>query len=209
MKVVKKQTERIKKRYDRLAAVFDYMNHMIRDSWRKDLVGDLSGRILEVGVGTGANLPFYSTGAHVTGIDFSPNMLEKAAEKIAKCEATITLKEMDIEALDFPDDTFDVIVSTCVFCSVPNPVKGFKELRRVVKPKGKIVMLEHMRSENEVIGKALDLVNPLASRISGTNVNRRTMENIEKAGLHIIEESYLRSSIMRKIILSPNKTEKN
>lgn len=204
MKVVKKQTERIKKRYDRLAAVFDYMSHMIRDSWRKDLVGDLSGRILEVGVGTGANLPFYPKGAHVIGIDFSPNMLEKAAEKIAKCEATIILKEMDIEALDFPDDTFDVIVSTCVFCSVPNPVKGFKELRRVVKPKGKIVMLEHMRSENEVIGKALDLINPLATRLSGTNVNRRTMENIEKAGLHIIEESYLMTSIMRKIILSPD-----
>src|SRR5690625_5496538 len=98
---------------------------------------------------------------------------------------------MDAEKIDFPDNTFDTVVSTCVFCSVPDPVKGLKEIRRVVKPEGKIVMLEHMRSENIVAGKMLDLINPLTIRIVGANVNRKTIENIEKAGLKIEQQSNL------------------
>src|SRR5699024_12698595 len=84
-------------------------------------------------------LPIY---VHVTGIDFSPKMLAKAEEKIERVKAKVILREMDAEKMDFPDNTFDNVVSTCVFCSVPDPVKGLKEIRRVVKPEGKIVMLE-------------------------------------------------------------------
>lgn len=107
--------------------------------------------------------------------------------------------------MDFPDNTFDVIVSTCVFCSVPDPVMGLKEIRRVIKPEGKIVMLEHMRSENPLVGKALDMVNPLTVRIMGANVNRKSIENIKKAGLKVEQESYLMTSIIRKLVLSPDK----
>lgn len=200
-----KHTEIIKQRYDRISSLFDVMDHMIRVSWRKDLLEYLQGIILEVGVGTGANLPYYPSNVHVTGIDFSPKMLAKAEEKIERAKAKVILREMDAEKIDFPDNTFDTVVSTCVFCSVPDPVKGLKEIRRVVKPEGKIVMLEHMRSENIVAGKMLDLINPLTIRIVGANVNRKTIENIEKAGLKIEQQSNLMTSIMRKLILSPNK----
>ena len=200
-----KHTEIIKQRYDRISSLFDVMDHMIRVSWRKDLLEYLQGIILEVGVGTGANLPYYPSNVHVTGIDFSPKMLAKAEEKIERAKAKVILREMDAEKMDFPDNTFDNVVSTCVFCSVPDPVKGLKEIRRVVKPEGKIVMLEHMRSENIVAGKMLDLINPLTIRIVGANVNRKTIENIEKAGLKIEQQSNLMTSIMRKLILSPNK----
>ncbi|WP_242694643.1 class I SAM-dependent methyltransferase [Pseudogracilibacillus auburnensis] len=185
--------------------MFDVMNQMIQSSWRKDLLKNLQGNILEVGVGTGANLSYYPSNVHVTGIDFSPKMLMKAYEKIDKAEVKVVLREMDAQDMDFPDNTFDAVVSTYVFCSIPNPVKGFKEIRRVVKPEGKIVMLEHMRSENVVAGKILDLMNPLTVRIVGANVNRKTIENIEKAGLRIEQQKYLMTSIMRKIIISPNK----
>lgn len=200
-----KHTETIKKRYDRISALFDVMDHMIRDSWRKNLLANLQGNILEVGVGTGANLRHYSTNVHVTGIDFSPKMLARAYEQVDKVKAKVVLKEMDIQHMDFPDNTFDAVVSTCVFCSVPDPVKGFQEIRRVVKPDGKIVMLEHMRSENGLAGKMLDLINPLTVRIVGANVNRKTIKNIEKAGLKIEQQNYLMTSIMRKLIISPNK----
>ncbi|SRR5690625_1270587 len=200
-----KHTETIKKRYDRISALFDVMDHMIRDSWRKNLLANLQGNILEVGVGTGANLRHYSTNVHVTGIDFSPKMLARAYEQVDKVKAKVVLKEMDIQHMDFPDNTFDAVVSTCVFCSVPDPVKGFQEIRRVVKPDGKIVMLEHMRSENGFAGKMLDLINPLTVRIVGANVNRKTIENIENAGLKIEKQDYLMTSIMRKLIISPNK----
>lgn len=181
------------------------MDHMIRDSWRKDLLENLQGNILEVGVGTGANLRYYPANVHVTGIDFSPKMLAKAYEKVNRSKAKVVLREMDAQHMDFPDNTFDAVVSTCVFCSVPNPVKGFQEIRRVVKPDGKIVMLEHMRSENGLAGKMLDLINPLTVRIVGANVNRKTIKNIEKAGLKIEQQDYLMTSIMRKLIISPNK----
>ncbi|HLR52663.1 MAG TPA: class I SAM-dependent methyltransferase [Candidatus Avamphibacillus sp.] len=200
-----KHTELIRKRYDRISTLFDVMDHMIQASWRKDLLKNLNGNVLEVGVGTGANLTYYPTNIRVTGIDFSPKMLAKAYEKVGKSKPMIVLKEMDAQQLDFPDNTFDFVVSTCVFCSVPDPVQGFKEIRRVVKPEGTILMLEHMRSENNFAGIILDLINPLTVRIIGANVNRNTIKNIEKAGLKIKKQNFLMTSIMRKIVISPNK----
>lgn len=200
-----KHTEMIKKRYDRISSLFDVMNHMIQPSWRKDLLNNLHGNILEVGVGTGANLPYYPENVNVTGIDFSPKMLAKAYEKVDQSKAKIVLKEMDAQQMDFRDNTFDVVVSTCVFCSVPDPIKGLKEIRRVVKPDGKILMLEHMRSENAFIGKILDLINPLTVRIAGVNINRKMIENIEEAGLKIEKQNFLMLSIMKQLLVSPNK----
>lgn len=200
-----KHTEIIKKRYDRISSLFDVMDHMIQPSWRKDLLENLQGNLLEVGVGTGANLTYYPANANVTGIDFSPKMLAKAYEKVNKAKAKIELKEMDAQRMDFSDNTFDVVVSTCVFCSVPDPIKGLKEIRRVVKPEGKILMLEHMRSENPFVGSILDLINPITVRMIGVNVNRKTIENIEKACLKVEKQSYLMTTIMRKLLISPNK----
>src|SRR5699024_6097979 len=181
------------------------MDHAIRPSCREDLLKDVQGNILEVGVGTGANFTYYPEDVHVTGIDFSPKMLRIAEKRLSETKASISLKEMNVEQMDFPDNTFDVVVSTCVFCSVPNPVRGLQEIRRVVKPDGKVVMLEHMRSNNKIAAKMLDIINPITVRMSGANVNRETIKNIENAGLKIEEEQYLMTSIMRKITASPNK----
>src|SRR5690625_1348786 len=129
-----KQTDKIKNRYNRISNVYNMMDHMIRPVWRKEMLRNVEGNILEVGVGTGANFDYYPINTHVTGIDFSPQMLEKAKEKLPSSKAHITLKEMDIENLGFSDNTFDVVISSCVFCSVPNPVAGFRsEERRVGK----------------------------------------------------------------------------
>jgi len=158
----------IKKRYDKISSVFGLMDHMIRSSWREDLLESLQGIILEVGVGTGANLPYYPPNANIMGIDFSPKMLSKAINKNSK----IVLRGMDVQLMDFPDNTFDAVVSTCVFCSIPDPVMGFEKNRRVVQPEGKFVLLEHMRSENPVVGKTLDIVNMPTLRMMGANLNR-------------------------------------
>ncbi|PBB07047.1 class I SAM-dependent methyltransferase [Salimicrobium humidisoli] len=196
------RTEDIKKRYDRVSGVFDMMDHMIKDKWRKDLLKDLDGSVLEIGVGTGANLPFYPETAEVTGIDFSRKMLKKAEEKTASLPGSITLREMDAENLDFPDDSFDYVVSTCVFCSVPDPVRGLREINRVVKPEGKVLLLEHMRSDTEWVGKMMDVLNPVGLHIVGANINRKTMANIQKAGLRVEEQELLFSTIMRKLVLT-------
>ncbi|MCC5890571.1 MAG: class I SAM-dependent methyltransferase [Alkalibacterium sp.] len=195
----------IKKRYNRVSGLYDSMDRMMKDKWRKDLLNDVSGKVLEVGIGTGKNLHFYSEGVDLTGVDFSPGMMKKAEEKVEKSNLPypVTLREMDIQQMDFPNNSFDYVVSTCVFCSVPDPVKGLKELKRVCKPDGEIIMLEHMRSDNRVAGKIMDVLNPIPVSIWGANINRDTLENIRKAGLVLKEKEDLVGTVVRKLKLTP------
>ncbi|MFD1363224.1 class I SAM-dependent methyltransferase [Lentibacillus salinarum] len=200
-----KQTETIKRRYNRISSAFDFMDRIIREKWRKELLQHAKGKVLEVGVGTGLNLKYYPDHAEVTGIDFSPAMLQKAREKADRMPQHFELLEMDAQQMNFSDNTFDTVVTTCVFCSVPDPVKGLKEIRRVTKPEGKIIMLEHMRSNNEFFGKTMDILNPIGLHIVGANINRKTMENIQQADMKVENEEFLMTSVMRKLLLSPNK----
>jgi ubiquinone/menaquinone biosynthesis C-methylase UbiE len=206
---INKQTNTIKRRYNRVSGVFDLMDRMIRENWRKDLIKHAKGNVLEVGVGTGSNLKYYPLNVKVTGIDFSPGMLRKAREKADKLSqhSHIELLEMDAQQMDFPDNTFDTVVSTCVFCSVPDPVQGLKEIRRVTKPAGEIIMLEHMRSDHKLAGKVMDVLNPIGLHIIGANINRKTMDNINQAGMQVKSEEFLMTTIMRRLVLSPNKSE--
>lgn len=197
--------ETIKRRYNRISAFFDVMDMMIKTDWRKKLLSQVKGSVLEVGIGTGANLPYYPENISLTGIDFSPGMLRFARKKAEMLNISLALLEMDAQNMDFPDDTFDFVVTSCVYCSVPDPVAGLKEMRRVVKPDGKVLMLEHMRSENPAIGKAMDWLNPIFVRMIGANINRRTLENIMKAGFVIEENEQLLGTIVRRMVLNPNK----
>lgn len=201
-------SEVIKRRYNRISSIYEVMDKMIKDKWRHDLLSQVSGEVLEVGIGTGANLPYYPKDIRsLTGVDFSSGMLKLAKEKVLRGNFPypIELFEADIQNLPFPDNTFDSIVSTCVFCSVPDPIRGLKELRRVCKPTGQIYMLEHMRSENKIIGLTMDILNPLTVRLWGANINRETLRNIETSDIRIDSSIFLMGSIFRQLTLSPNK----
>jgi phosphatidylethanolamine/phosphatidyl-N-methylethanolamine N-methyltransferase len=182
-----------RRRYDRWAKLFNLMeggDH--RDSrfarWRSLLWSKADGRvILEIGVGTGASFPYYPAGVSITAVDFSANMLKFAKAKAAKLNKTVTLEEMDVQALQFPDNTFDNVVASLVFCSVPGPMQGLSEIRRVLKPGGKAVLLEHVVSSGRVSGKVMNLLNPLVLWTAGDNINRHTIENVAESGL-IIEK---------------------
>ena len=180
------------------------------DDWRRQLWTHASGKILEVGTGTGRNQPFYPEGAEVTAIDLSPAMLERARLRLEQLRregrlraASVDLREMDAQAMEFPDRSFDTVLATCVFCTVPDPVAGMREMRRVCKPDGKILLLEHMRSERRGWGSLLDALDPLTARIVGTHVNRRTMDNLAAAGIRVERVENLMLDILRLIVARP------
>jgi ubiquinone/menaquinone biosynthesis C-methylase UbiE len=175
---------KIQKRYNRIARVYDILEspmEMKFSKWRKELLKEAEGQTLEVGIGTGKNIPYYPADVELTGIDFSERMIEIAGKKV-KDNHNVQLKVMNAEKLDFEDDAFDTVVTSCVYCSVPDPVQGLKEMKRVCKPNGRILMLEHVRSNHKTIGKVMDILNPIPLYIYGANINRRTYDNILKAG---------------------------
>ncbi len=183
-------TKRIKKRYDRVSRIYDWMDKpmdwITPENWRQEILSGAHDRTLEVGVGTGKNLKYYPEDAEITAIDFSESMLEKAREKAEKLKNPPVLRQMDVQNLAFDDASFDYVFTTYVFCSVPDPVKGLREIRRVLKPGGELVMLEHVRSEKSLLGLMMDLLNPIVVRLIGANINRKTVKNIERAGFENI-----------------------
>jgi phosphatidylethanolamine/phosphatidyl-N-methylethanolamine N-methyltransferase len=178
-------------RYQRIAPVYDLMEAFTERryfDWRHRLWGMVRGNsILEVGVGTGKNMPFYPEGIKVTGIDLTPGMLDRAHGLLQELglQDRVTLQLGDAQAMDFPDASFDMAIATFVFCSVPDPIQGLHEMKRVVKPGGTVLLLEHMRSPNPFIGSLMDVLNPLIVRMMGANINRHTVENVQKAGLEL------------------------
>lgn len=202
-------TEKIRRRYDRASRMYDIleqpMEGMSMKKWRLEATKVLKGKVLEIGVGTGKNIPYYADDIEITAIDFSEKMLAKAREKAKKLNKQVELIQMDAQNMDFADNTFDMVFTTCVFCSVPDPVKGLKEIRRVCKPNGKIIMIEHVRSERKVLGLIMDVFNPLTVNLWGANINRRTVENIQKAGFTRVNDTNLIGDIVKKIIIKNEK----
>ena len=156
-------------------------------------------RVLEVGVGTGRNLQYYPAQSRVVAIDLSPGMLRRAVKRAERLGRQVDFILADAQRLPFREDSFDVVTATCVFCSVPDPVQGLMELRRVSRREGSTLLLEHVRATNPFLGKAMDWLNPVAVRMSGANINRRTVENVRLAGLAVEREDSFMMSIVKML----------
>lgn len=197
------------RRYDRQARLYDRMNapmeRLVFADWRKCLWSMVEGtRILEVGVGTGINFPFYPRDVQVTAIDFSEGMLAQARANAARQGVPVDLQRMDCQALEFPDESFDAVVATWVFCSVPDPVIGLREVGRVCRRDGKVFLLEHVRSASW-FGWVMDLLNPVVVRLTGANINRRTVENVIRAGLRFESVESYALGIVKLMVLRPGR----
>jgi ubiquinone/menaquinone biosynthesis C-methylase UbiE len=199
-------TQQTRARYSRIAPVYDLLEAPVErfflERFRRRLFAHVSaGKILEIGVGTGKNFPFYPEAAAVTAIDISPAMLERGHRRSGTLR--VTFREMDAQALDFPEQVFDVVLATFVFCSVPDPVLGLREARRVCKPAGRLLLLEHVRPGGRFLGPVFDCFNPLVRSLLGPEINRQTVRNAEKAGWNVVRVENLLSDVVKLVIAVP------
>lgn len=197
---------RVTRRYDRMAWLYDVYDAPME--WtgtrrrRRRLLDRASGRILEVGIGTGKNLEHYPETVTLNAIDVSARMLAKARRRARNLHRAVTLEIADVTVLPYRDDTFDTTVATCVFCSVADPVEGLRELGRVTKSEGQILLLEHVRPRNRILGWLADLATALTRRLFGFRANRRTEANVTAAGLRVVEVR--REGVWREIVAQPD-----
>ncbi len=206
---ISKLSEKTRKRYNRIAPIYDLMEWFVERTtfrkWRNLLWNQVEGdQVLEIGVGTGKNILFYPSDTKVTAIDLSEVMMSYAKKQAEENSREVNFHLMDVEDMTFPENSFDTAVASFVFCSVPQPVKGLEELRRVVKPGGDIWLLEHVRINRPIIGLLMDVLNPIVVRMMGANINRQTVKNVEMADLKILSVTDLRGKLVRLIRATPN-----
>ena len=195
------ENHRVKQQYDRIAGSYDLVDRLIPSSWRIKATRLAYGRVLEAGVGTGLNLPYYTDRCQeIVGIDLSTSMLAQAARRIPQCKAPVALAEMDVQALELAAASFDCVLVSFVFCTVPDPLQGLRECLRVLKPGGRFIMLEHMASDRPWFRGVMDRLNPLTVRLLGDHINRQTARTVSLAGFRIESSTNLFGDVVRLLV---------
>jgi ubiquinone/menaquinone biosynthesis C-methylase UbiE len=198
--------EAVRKRYDWYSRFYDIfespMEQMTFRHLRKEVIGSLNGKILEVGVGTGKNVPYYPSSSEVIGIDISPQMLRKSKEKVTMFRGrSIKLSQMNVQHLTFAENYFDTVVCTFVLCSVPDPIIAVREMLRVLKPDGQLILLEHVLSKIPLIAVIQKLFNPFTRGIFGYNIDRDTITNLKYGNALIFKIQNLTKTDILKFLI--------
>jgi ubiquinone/menaquinone biosynthesis C-methylase UbiE len=183
------ETERIRElyeqeapRYDRKMGFFEWLLFKDARSW---VCSKAEGEVLEIAVGTGLNLPHYRKGVRLTGIELSPAMLERARRRAAELGRQADLRMGDAAALEFPDQSFDTVVCTFSLCTIPDDRAAVAEAWRVLRPGGRFVFAEHVRSPRRAIRRGQRLIDPLAVRFQGDHLAREPLEHLTAQGFAV------------------------
>jgi ubiquinone/menaquinone biosynthesis C-methylase UbiE len=190
--------QRIAPFYDLLDLPFEYRRYR---KIRPLLFAGLAGRILDAGVGTGRNFPFYPRDAEIVGIDLSPAMLARAARRQPSVAAKVELRQMDVTHLDFPDRCFDAAVATFLFCVLPDElqVPALRQIGRVIKRGGTIRLLEYTRPRGAFRRAVTKLWEPWVAWAYGAGFDRRTQEHVPEAGLQLIDAHFVVDDLIKLI----------
>ena len=198
MTSTRERYQRIAAFYDALDLPFEYRRYR---QLRPLLFAEMTGTILDAGVGTGRNFPFYPVGAKVIGIDLSPAMLARARKRLGEARASIELREMDVTHLDFPDRHFDNAVATFLFCVLPDELQtpALMEIKRVLKPGGILRLLEYTRPKDPFRRAVTKLWEPWVRWAYGASFDRHTEQYIPAAGLQLADSRFVVGDLIKLI----------
>ena len=172
-------------------------------SLRQRLLGRASGAVLEVAVGTARNLPYYPRSCQLTAVDLSPAMLTIARKRATKLGLPLSFEIMDAEKLAFPDQTFDTVVDTLGLCTFPDPLGVLREMVRVCRPNGRLLLLEHGRSDRQWLGRWQDKRADRHAKHLGCRWNREPLDLLRQAGLKVLKAEHTFLGIFHLLEASP------
>lgn len=176
---------------------------------RTTLVNEAVGRVLEIGSGTGANFPYYKNATRVDAIEPNSKMSERSFKHQKRTNSPIQTYLVGAEKLPFGDDTFDSVVATLVFCTIPEPMKALREIERVSKSGAKILLFEHVKVNQAFLGKTQDVLTPLWKRVcDGCHLNRDTLSLLKQSNLSILKVDSYYKGIFISIKCINNKMKK-
>jgi len=182
--------------YDRQIAFFERIQFAAGREW---LGARARGRVLEVAIGTGLNLPHYPADVTITGIELSPAMLAIARQRATDHGRDVDLREGDAEHLPFEDGSFDTVVCSLSLCTIPSPQAAVAEMRRVLAPGGRLLLLDHIGSTWPPIYAAQWLVERITIRAAGEHFTRRQLPLVKAAGFQIVETERLLAGTVERI----------
>lgn len=183
------ETERIRRFYEKEAPNFDRamgrLERLLFAGNREWVCAQASGDVLEIAIGTARNLPFYPADIRLTGVELSPAMVELARKRAGELGREVDLRLGNAEALEFADESFDTVICTYSLCTIPDDRAAVREAKRVLRPGGKFVLAEHVRSPVWLVRTVEKLIEPLAIRLGGDHLTREPLERLEAEGFAI------------------------
>ena len=197
------EAARQKRVWDKSAPSYDKQIAFFEKTWfggGREWLGERTrGRVLEVAIGTGRNLPHYPAGAAVTGIEVSPAMLAIARQRAAGLGRDADLQEGDAERLPFADASFDTVVCALSLCTIPNPAAAIGEMNRVLVPAGRLLLLDHIASTWPPVYAAQWLLEQITIRAAGEHFTRRQLPLVRAAGFQVVETERLKAGTVERI----------
>lgn len=197
------ETARVNAIFDRVARVYDkrisFFERRLFEGGREWVCSRARGKTLEIAVGTGRNLGLYGAGVELTGIELSEEMLALARERAAKLGVAADLRRGDAQSLEFDDATFDTVTCTISLCSIPDDAAALREVRRVLRPGGRFVAMEHVRSPSLPVRAVQRMIDPLTVRFEGDHVAREPLDHLGREGFRLDELERLKWGVVERV----------